>query len=205
MLVRNEPERHRGEERRGRLLALPVERGGVAHLGDAGADGVEHFERRHHFAGGGDCYFKAAARKRTNSLGDALRRHARPGQALRPRRDHAPFALVALRQSRRCQRGGDARDAARNDTAARDLAHEVPSVETNSNILACDFKSLRKSGRDGAHPPCTVRYFRTQVGSAKTQGGRAIWERISALRGWIGSSGSTGTGCANTAPSGPAR
>ena len=107
MLVRHEPERHRGEERRGRLLALPVERGGVAHLGDAGADRIEHLEGRHHFAGGRDRDFEAAAGKRADALGDALRRHAGPGQPLRPRRDHAPVALVALRQSRRGQRGGE--------------------------------------------------------------------------------------------------
>ena len=42
----------------------------------------------------------------------------------------------------------------------------IVSFKTNSNVLACDFKSLRKSRQDGALPPCTVRYFRTQVGSA---------------------------------------
>src|SRR5207249_9246011 len=35
--------------------------------------------------------------------------------------------------------------------------------------------------------------------------GRMKWERISASPDWIGSSGSTGTGCENTAPSGLAR
>ena len=42
----------------------------------------------------------------------------------------------------------------------------IVSLKTNSNVLASYFKSLRKSGQDGALPPCTVRYFRTQVGSA---------------------------------------
>jgi len=50
VLVRNEPERHRGEERRRRLLALPVERRRMPHLGDAAADRVEHLEGRHQLA-----------------------------------------------------------------------------------------------------------------------------------------------------------
>jgi hypothetical protein len=95
----------------------------VAHLGDTGADRIQHLESGNHFAGGGDCYFKAATRKRTNSLGDALRRHARPGQTLRPRRDHAPFAFVALCQRRRRQRADEARRAAARKPAACDLVH----------------------------------------------------------------------------------
>ena len=63
MLVRREPERHRGVERRRRLLALPVERGGVAHVGDAGADRVEHLERRHHLARGMHGDLDAARRR----------------------------------------------------------------------------------------------------------------------------------------------
>src|SRR5438093_1287345 len=42
VLERREAERHRRVIGRGRLLALPVEGGGVAHLGDAAADRVEH-------------------------------------------------------------------------------------------------------------------------------------------------------------------
>ena len=51
MLDRPEPERHRGEEAGRRDLALPVERGGVAHLDRAVRDGVEDRERRHDLAG----------------------------------------------------------------------------------------------------------------------------------------------------------
>src|SRR3984957_5654667 len=45
------------------------------------------------------------------------------------------------------------------------------SLKTNSNVLAYDFKSLRKSRQDGALPPCTVRYFRARLGSAEMEGG----------------------------------
>ena len=54
VLAGRESERHRGEEGRRRHLALPVERGGVADIGDAVADGIEHLEGRHHFARGVD-------------------------------------------------------------------------------------------------------------------------------------------------------
>jgi hypothetical protein len=74
MLVRDEPERHRGEKRRRRLLALPVERRAMSHLGDAGADRVEHLERRHHLAGGRHRDVEAAAGQCADALGDALRR-----------------------------------------------------------------------------------------------------------------------------------
>ena len=53
MLIWKEPKWYRGEKCRRGLLALPVERRGVAHLGDTRADGVEHLESRHDFAGGG--------------------------------------------------------------------------------------------------------------------------------------------------------
>jgi hypothetical protein len=50
VLVRRQPEWHGGEEVRGRHLALPEERRGVADLGDAAADRVEHLEGRHDLA-----------------------------------------------------------------------------------------------------------------------------------------------------------
>ena len=84
MLVRHQPERHRGEEGRRRLLALPIERGGVAHLGDAGADRVEHLEGRHDLARGRHGDFEPAAGQRGDAAGDALRRQAGTGQPFRP-------------------------------------------------------------------------------------------------------------------------
>ena len=111
MLVRRQPERHRGEEGRRRLLALPVERRGVAHLGDAGADRVEHLESRHHLARGGP-RSQAARRRARDALGDALGRHAGPRQALRPRRHHAPALRLRARDRRRGERARRARGAA---------------------------------------------------------------------------------------------
>ena len=52
VLVRRQPERHGGEDRRGRHLALPEERRRVADFGDAAADRVEHLEGGHDFARG---------------------------------------------------------------------------------------------------------------------------------------------------------
>ena len=96
MLGGRQPERHGGEVGRGRLLPLPVERGGVAHLGDAAADRVEHLEGGRELARGMHGDVHAAAGERRDPLGDALGRHAGPGQALRPGGDHAPaFGLRA--------------------------------------------------------------------------------------------------------------
>jgi hypothetical protein len=64
--------------------ALPVERSGVAHFGDAGADRVEHFEGRHDLARGGNRYFEAAAGEHADTLGDTFRRQSGAGQPPRP-------------------------------------------------------------------------------------------------------------------------
>src|SRR6185437_12101901 len=62
-------ERHRGVERRSRHLALPIERGGVADIGNAVADRVEHAEGRYDFACGIDCDVDAPARQRADAFG----------------------------------------------------------------------------------------------------------------------------------------
>ena len=56
----------------------------MADLGDAAADRVEHLEGRHHLARGIDRDLQPAAGERRDALGDALGRHARTRQALRP-------------------------------------------------------------------------------------------------------------------------
>ena len=96
MLGRRQPERHGGEERRRRLLALPVERGGVADFGDAGADRVEHFERRHHLARGVHGDLEAPAGNA--SMRSATRSADMPGPGRRFGQD------VTMRQRRVCAR-----------------------------------------------------------------------------------------------------
>ncbi|MND00443.1 hypothetical protein D3C83_190640 [compost metagenome] len=54
MFVWRETKWNRGVEGGGGVLALPVERGGVADFDDPGADRVEHLERRNDLAGGMD-------------------------------------------------------------------------------------------------------------------------------------------------------
>jgi hypothetical protein len=124
MLGGREPERHRGVERRRRLLALPVERRGVADFCDAGADRIQHLERRHHLAGRMDRDLQAAARQRRDALGDALRRHAGPGQALRPRRDHAPAPRLGDRDRGRGEHPDS--DGSGADDVSACLGHGSP-------------------------------------------------------------------------------
>ena len=102
MLARRQPERHRGEKCRRRHLALPVKRRSVADIGNTVADGIQHLESGHHFAGGIDGDIELAARQRAHALGDALGRHAGPRQPLRPGGDHAPFLCLRAR-NRRCR------------------------------------------------------------------------------------------------------
>src|SRR5262249_31121069 len=52
VLLRRETEWDRCVEHRGWLFALPVERRGVAHLGNSRSDRVKHFEGRHQLARG---------------------------------------------------------------------------------------------------------------------------------------------------------
>ena len=92
VLARRQAERHGGEEGGGRLLALPVERGGVAHLGDAGADRVEHLESRHDFARGGHGDLKPPAGQR--AMRSATRSADMPGPGSRFGHD------VTMRQRR---------------------------------------------------------------------------------------------------------
>jgi hypothetical protein len=114
-----QPERHGGEEGRRRHLALPVERSAVADIGDAVADRAQHLEGRHHFARRIDGDVDASARQRADALGDALGRQARPGQPLRPGRDHAPFDRLRPRNGGRGQRAGDANARSRYEFSSR--------------------------------------------------------------------------------------
>ena len=75
-------------------------------LGDLQADRAQHLEGRHHFARRIDGDVDASARQRADALGDALGRQARPGQPLRPGRDHAPFERLRARDGRRRQQAG---------------------------------------------------------------------------------------------------
>ena len=56
----------------------------MADVSHAVADSVEHLEGGHHFTRRVHCYFEFASGKRTNTLGDALGRHAGPRQTFRP-------------------------------------------------------------------------------------------------------------------------
>lgn len=138
MLAGREPERHGGEERRGRHLALPVERRGVADLGNAAADRVEHLEGRYDLTGGMHRDVELAAGERADTLGDAFRRHAGTGQTLGPRRHHAP--ALGLRE---CQRGRRerARGAACGNPSklsARDVRHGWPPCSWCASATTSD-------------------------------------------------------------------
>ena len=123
MLDRGQSERNRGVERRGGLLALPVERGGVAHFGDFAADRVEHLEGGHHLARRMHGDLQPSSRQRSDALGDPLGRHSRAGQPLRPRGHHAPAARLRARDGRGGQRREAAGRCGRDDPASRGSRH----------------------------------------------------------------------------------
>ncbi len=83
-------ERHGGEELRGGHLALPVVGGAVAQFGGAAGDGIEHFQRRHQFAGGVDLDGQAAIAHHLDALGQAFGGGAQARVVFRPGGDHLP-------------------------------------------------------------------------------------------------------------------
>ncbi len=111
MLLRRETERHRRIEHAGRLLALPEERGRMAHFGNAGSDRIEHLERGHHLARGMHRDLQPPAGKRRDTLRDALSRHSRARQAPGPRGDHSPAPRLPAGDAGRRDRSGKAQRA----------------------------------------------------------------------------------------------
>ena len=85
-----QPERDRGEELRGRDLAFPVVGGAVTQFGGAAGNGIEHFQRRHQFAGGVDLDGQAAVAHHLDAVGQALGGGAQARVVLRPGGDHFP-------------------------------------------------------------------------------------------------------------------
>src|SRR4029077_754033 len=101
VLAGRQSKRHRRKEGSGRHLALPIKGSRVANICDAVADGIKHFEGRHHFARCVDRNVELASRKSANALSNTLCGHARPWQTLRPGRNHAPFLHLRPRNRRR--------------------------------------------------------------------------------------------------------
>ncbi len=90
LLVRLQAERLRAEQQDALGLGAPIGRHSVVDLGRALGDGVENAVAGHDLARGVEVDLQAAAGEGGDAVGQHLRRDARAGQVLRPRRHHAP-------------------------------------------------------------------------------------------------------------------
>ena len=126
MLDGAEAEGGGGEQGRAGRLALPEERGRVAHLGDAVLHAIEHGESRNQLARREDVDDEPALRHRRDALRETARRDAGTRQVARPGRRHAPAHHLAMRQRR--SRSEVIPAPARPASAARRLVRAWSSV-----------------------------------------------------------------------------
>src|SRR5947207_10207170 len=107
-----------------------------------------------------------------------------------------------------CASAGAAMMPARPSTLVRVILRRVilVIVATSARTIGLLVTSygIKSRRRAGAAKRLHAWDF-SDTGEAPRQRWRVRWERISASPEWIGSNGSTGTGCENTGPSGPAR
>ncbi len=118
----------------------------MADIGDTVADSAQDFERRHDFTGGVNGNVEPAARQRADALGDALGRHAGPGQPFRPGGDHPPFLRLRARNPGRGERaGGEAGEQA----LARRRLERLPDVAGRLALEAAQVRERVPHGRAG--------------------------------------------------------
>jgi hypothetical protein len=115
LLARVQPERHRGVDREGRVLADIIIRDGVAHLDGAVGGGVERLQARHDLAGGKHLDLEFVVGHVSDVFGDLGRAAIDRVQRLREARGHAPLDLGrGLRDRGRGHRGSRRGASCRN-------------------------------------------------------------------------------------------
>src|SRR5699024_4248068 len=94
-LLGRHPIRYRREERRGRVLALPIIGSGMPHLGTAGTDRVEHPHGGHQLTGTVYLDLHPATGESLDTLGKTISPRSQTRIVLRPGGHHAPLVGFA--------------------------------------------------------------------------------------------------------------